>query len=282
MNERPELNEIWITDRNGNKIANLVHLLRSLRMSGLALAKSSSPEHFQHGEQLTMILSDRNQDTNKESIQYISELVINHSCDMPSEVYRAQGCTLTERTKYAIDEARKSHYLNNDTFTAIFEAEAEAWCSDHKCGVISNHVEQAEPFRVGRYIKQIIYSAAAYVSDPDARTKSRVLRHNGIAMSVREAKINGLHFDGQVFTDDYMPVLLARALNGSLHEKAIFIMAKWNRSMLGCKQVYFNKSDIEGVVKVNLLGAAHIKNDYHVVATIEGVGDVLIDRLMRI
>jgi hypothetical protein len=131
-------------------------------------------------------------------------------------------------------------------------------------------------------MKAFFSSAVAYVLDPEARKLCPVPYPSGNAMSVREAKRNGLYLDNRLLTDDLLAELQSNAAKGNSRDQAIFKMAKWNLAMLGQSHVFFKKSDIEGVVKVNLDGAAHLLGEDHVVAPIKGIGDVLIDKLTRV
>lgn len=130
-------------------------------------------------------------------------------------------------------------------------------------------------------MKKFFNAALLFLHDPDARKVCQLSYPNGSAMSVAEAKRNGLYVNGKPLTDDLYEALHAKASNGDARDKAIFQMARWNLSMIGVESVMYTKSDVEGNVQVKVNGPAHIVGDFNVMVPISGIGDVLIEKLSR-
>jgi len=126
---------------------------------------------------------------------------------------------------------------------------------------------------------EIFKSALSFITDPEARVVSPLTYPNGNAMSVREAKAYGLYVDGDALTEDKLTELLHNAHHKTPRDMAILKMAHWNLSHFSFKEMFYEKSAIEGKVKVKLTGAAYIQGDDIVMVPVETIGGVLIEKL---
>jgi hypothetical protein len=125
----------------------------------------------------------------------------------------------------------------------------------------------------------ILKSAISFITDPDARAVSPIKYPNGNAMSIREAKSFGLYLGDEAITEDKLTELLHNATHKTPRDMAILKMAHWNVCNFWINEVYYEKSPIEGKVKVKTTGPAYIQGDSTVLVPIETIGGVLTEKL---
>ena len=126
---------------------------------------------------------------------------------------------------------------------------------------------------------EFLRAVVAYIIDPEARVLSTVCYPNGRGMSVREARLNGLYFQGDLITDDKLEHLCVLAKKGGKRDVANFTVSKWNRSNFKGQEVWYKKSEIEGVVLAAVAGPAFIQGDDVPVVKLENFGTVLIEKI---
>jgi len=126
---------------------------------------------------------------------------------------------------------------------------------------------------------KMLKSAMSFITDPEARAVSPIKYPNGNAMSIREAKSFGLYIGDEAITEDKLTELLHNATYKTPRDMAILKVAHWNLSNFSIKEMYYEKSPLEGKVKVKLIGAAYIQGEDTVLVPIESIGGVLTERL---
>jgi len=126
---------------------------------------------------------------------------------------------------------------------------------------------------------KILKSAISFITDPEARAVSPIKYPNGNAMSIREAKSFGLYIGDEAITEDKLTELLHNATHKTPRDMAILQMAHWNACNFWIKEMYYEKSQIEGKVKVKVIGPAYIQGDDTVLVPIESIGGVLTEKL---